>query len=133
MPQSAGFHESLESLKPDTLDRHRAIVSIMEELDAVDWYHQRVDAAGDDELKAILAHNRDEEKEHAAMLLEWLRRRDPQLDAMLRQYLFKEKAPLEVEEALDQQEAESNRGAGGGDGDGSLGIGSLRSDAGVES
>ena len=85
---SQGFHESTQQLKVETMDRHRAIVSIMEELEAVDWYDQRVDAAADDELRAILAHNRDEEKEHAAMVLEWIRRRDPKLDAMLREYLF---------------------------------------------
>ncbi len=99
MPQaSAGFHESTDVLKPETLDRHRAIVSIIEELEAVDWYDQRVDAATDDELRAILAHNRDEEKEHAAMLLEWLRRRDPQLDQQLRKYLFSKKPVLEIED-----------------------------------
>jgi hypothetical protein len=68
--QSAGFHESVDLLKPETLDRHRAIVSLMEEFEAVDWYDQRVAAATDDELRAILAHNRDEEKEHAAMTLD---------------------------------------------------------------
>ena len=97
MAQSAGFHESTDVLKPETMDRHRAIVSIMEELEAADWYDQRVDAAQDDELRAILAHNRDEEKEHAAMLLEWLRRRDPALDRMLRRYLFIDKPVLERE------------------------------------
>lgn len=102
MAQSAGFHESTDLLKPETMDRHRAIVSIMEELEAVDWYDQRVDAAQDDELRKILAHNRDEEKEHAAMLLEWLRRRDPALDEMLRKYLFIDKSPIEREEELDR-------------------------------
>lgn len=77
---SASLHEPEEKLKPGTIDRHRAIVSLMEELEAVDWYDQRVDAADDDELRAILAHNRDEEKEHACMTLEWLRRHDPKLD-----------------------------------------------------
>lgn len=123
MAQSSGsFHESTEVLKPQTMDRHRAIVSLMEELEAVDWYDQRVDAATDDELRAILAHNRDEEKEHAAMTLEWLRRRDAGWAEQLRNYLFTEKPILEVEEGID--EAESDAGEGGGDG--SLGIGSLR-------
>lgn len=121
MAQSAGFHESTDLLKPETMDRHRAIVSIMEELEAVDWYDQRVDAATDAELKAVLAHNRDEEKEHAAMTLEWLRRHDPVLDEQLRNYLFTDKPILEVEHAMEE----------GGDGeakngDGSLGIGSLK-------
>jgi ferritin-like protein len=119
---SSTFHESADELKPATKDRHRAIVSIMEELEAVDWYDQRIDAAQDDELRAILAHNRDEEKEHASMVLEWLRRRDPQLDAHLRDYLFSEGNILEREEALEKGDA-------GGAGDGSLGIGSLREGA----
>ena len=92
-----GFHEAVESLRPATLDRHRAIESIMEELEAVDWYDQRVDAAGDPELAAILAHNRDEEKEHAAMTLEWLRRHDPTLDQHLRTYLFTSGSVLAIE------------------------------------
>ncbi len=119
--QSAGFHEASEKLKAETRDRHRAIASIMEELEAVDWYDQRVDAAGDDELRAILAHNRDEEKEHAAMVLEWLRRRDPNLDLQLRNYLFVDKPVLEREMELDEAQDETPQCA-----DGSLGIGSLR-------
>jgi ferritin-like protein len=103
------------------MDRHRAIVSIMEELEAVDWYDQRVDAATDAELKAVLAHNRDEEKEHAAMTLEWLRRHDPVLDEQLRNYLFTDKPILEVEHAMEEGgDSESDSG------DGSLGIGSLK-------
>jgi hypothetical protein len=122
MAQSAGFHESTELLKPQTMDRHRAIVSIMEELEAVDWYDQRVDAAGDDELKAILAHNRDEEKEHAAMTLEWLRRHDAVWDEQLRNYLFTDKPILEVEHAAEEEPDGDSRASD----DGSLGIGSLR-------
>ena len=88
---SAGFHESEEALAPTTKDMHRAIVSLMEELEAIDWYQQRIDAAGDGELKDILRHNRDEEKEHAAMVLEWIRRRDPGFDEVLRAFLFTER------------------------------------------
>lgn len=88
---SAGFHEAAERLSAETQDRHRAIVSIMEELEAVDWYNQRVDACKDPELRAILEHNRDEEKEHAAMVLEWIRRRDPRMDHELRDWLFTDK------------------------------------------
>ncbi len=84
-----GFHEPLEKLSEATQDMHRAIVSLMEELEAVDWYNQRVDACADAELKRILAHNRDEEKEHAAMMLEWIRRRDPAFDHQLKVSLFK--------------------------------------------
>jgi ferritin-like protein len=83
-----GYHEPLAELSDDTRDMHRAIVSLMEELEAVDWYNQRVDACKDTELKAVLAHNRDEEKEHASMLLEWIRRQDPTFDKELRDYLF---------------------------------------------
>lgn len=85
-----GYHESIEKLSAETMDMHRAITSLMEELEAVDWYNQRVDAATDSELKRILVHNRDEEKEHAAMVLEWIRRRDPKLDQELREVLFKD-------------------------------------------
>ena len=118
---STTFHENQDDLEPETKDRHRAIVSLMEELEAVDWYDQRIDAAQDQELKAILAHHRDEEKEHAAMLLEWLRRRDPSLDRQLRAYLFIENGVLEREAEDDPAEAKAPSSA-----DGSLGIGSLR-------
>jgi len=86
-----GYHEPVEELKPETRDMHRAIVSLMEELEAVDWYNQRMDACSDPELRAILEHNRDEEKEHAAMVLEWIRRRDPVFDKELRDWLFTDK------------------------------------------
>jgi hypothetical protein len=83
-----GYHEPIGELSNATRDMHRAILSLMEELEAVDWYNQRVDACQDQELKAILAHNRDEEKEHAAMVLEWIRRRDGTFDHELRDWLF---------------------------------------------
>lgn len=85
-----GYHEPIAELTDKTRDMHRAIVSLMEELEAVDWYNQRVDACQDRELKAILAHNRDEEKEHAAMVLEWIRRNDPAFSRELKDYLFKD-------------------------------------------
>ena len=87
-----GYHEPVEQLSVETRDMHRAIVSLMEELEAVDWYNQRVDACSHPELKAVLAHNRDEEKEHASMVLEWIRRRDPSFDKELRDYLFTDKS-----------------------------------------
>jgi len=86
-----GYHEPVEALSAETRDMHRAITSLMEELEAVDWYNQRMDACKDRELRAILQHNRDEEKEHAAMVLEWIRRRDPTFDKELRDYLFTDK------------------------------------------
>ncbi len=86
-----GYHEPIAELSDDTRDMHRAITSLMEELEAVDWYNQRVDACADTELKAIPAHNRVEEKEHAAMVLEWIRRQDPVLDKELKEFLFTDK------------------------------------------
>ncbi len=86
-----GYHEPVDELSDDTRDMHRAIVSLMEELEAVDWYNQRIDVCKDEELRAILAHNRDEEKEHAAMMLEWIRRKDPKFNHELKDYLFTEK------------------------------------------
>ncbi|MGQ9424947.1 encapsulin-associated ferritin-like protein [Gilvimarinus sp. F26214L] len=85
---SEGYHEPINELSDQTRDMHRALVSLQEELEAADWYNQRVEACKDPELKAILVHNRDEEKEHAAMTLEWIRRRDPVFDKELREYLF---------------------------------------------
>jgi hypothetical protein len=117
---SEGFHEAADKLTPATTDLHRAIVSLMEEFEAVDWYQQRVDATGDDELRAILAHNRDEEKEHAAMVLEWIRRRDPKLDAMLREYLFTSGSIVRQEAAATAKNGASASGAT------SATIGSLR-------
>jgi ferritin-like protein len=83
-----GYHEPVNELTQETRDMHRAIESLMEELEAVDWYQQRIDVCKDKELRAILIHNRDEEKEHAAMVLEWIRRRDAKFDKELREYLF---------------------------------------------
>ena len=120
---SEGLHEPAESLDAETIDRHRAIVSLMEELEAVDWYDQRVVATADARLAEVLAHNRDEEKEHAAMTLEWLRRRDPVLDEQLRAYLFTDGDIVAVEEedhgeprtelaASDEDASEPEPGAG---------------------
>ena len=83
------WHEPYESLSPTTRDMHRAIVSLMEELEAVDWYQQRADVTHDAELKAVIEHNRDEEIEHASMTLEWIRRKNPVFDKELREALFK--------------------------------------------
>jgi ferritin-like protein len=116
-----GFHEQAELLTAETKDMHRAILSLMEELEAVDWYQQRVDAATNEELRAILAHNRDEEKEHASMVLEWIRRRDPAFDVQLRKYLFTSDAIAGREE-----ESKSEPAAGKGNAAASAGIGSLR-------
>jgi uncharacterized protein len=113
-----GYHEDSGRLSARTRDMHRAIITLMEELEAVDWYDQRIDATEDPELRAILVHNRDEEKEHAAMVLEWLRRRDPEIDRFLRQYLFTEGSIVGLEEEAEESAP--------GNGAGSLGIGGLR-------
>jgi ferritin-like protein len=128
MASSAGLHEPSDSLSPEVIDRHRAIVSLGEELEAIDWYDQRVNATSDASLAAVLAHNRDEEKEHASMTLEWLRRRDPVFDQHLRTYLFTELPVTEVEA---EAEAAGGSSEAEPDGmarptDGSLGIGSLK-------
>lgn len=123
-----GLHEERSELDDATVDRHRAIRSIMEELEAVDWYDQRVAATRDPELAAVLAHNRDEEKEHAAMTLEWLRRRDPVLDRHLRTYLFTTGSILAIEDAAEHDGGDGGEGGDGpgdGTGSGDLGIGAL--------
>jgi ferritin-like protein len=123
MANSEGLHENEALLRPETIDRHRAFTSLQEELEAADWYDQRVDATGDEELGKILAHNRDEEKEHAMMLLEWLRRHDPTLDAHMRTYLFTE-GPITEIEALAQGSG-GVEGSSGSDEPGSLGLGGM--------
>jgi len=115
---STTLHESEESLNPELIDRHRAIASLMEELEAADWYDQRVHACSNAELRSILEHNRDEEKEHAAMVLEWLRRNDPVLDKHLKRFLFTEGPIAGREEAATSKTAERSSD--------SLSIGSLR-------
>jgi len=117
---SENLHEDATAIGAEIIDKHRAIASLMEEMEAVDWYDQRVAATADEELKTILAHNRDEEKEHAAMVLEWLRRHDPALDANLRKYLFTEE-PLAMLVAGEKAEPPSPVAP-----EGHLGIGDLR-------
>lgn len=122
---SESYHEPVELLSQQTKDMHRAIVSLMEELEAVDWYQQRAEACGDPELRDILLHNRDEEIEHAMMVLEWLRRRHPKFGSEAKTYLFTDVPITEIEEVEEVAEGglgESRPAAG----QGSLGIGSLR-------
>ena len=127
---SESLHESAEVIGAATVDTHRAIVSLMEELEAVDWYNQRAKATSNPDLRAILEHNRDEEKEHAAMALEWLRRNDPKLAQHLKTFLFTEGPITEIEAEMVQGEASGETGGasepGAAASDGSLGIGSLR-------
>jgi ferritin-like protein len=98
-----GLHEAGEELSARTKDMHRALQSMVEELEAVDWYNQRIDACDDPELRAILQHNADEEKEHAAMLLEWIRRRDETFTRQLKSYLYTQKPIVEIEEELEHR------------------------------
>ena len=122
------LHEDPEKLGASVTDQHRAIASIMEELEAVDWYNQRAKATADADLRAILEHNRDEEKEHAAMTLEWLRRRDPALSRHLKTFLFSNGQVTGIEATMDAAgDADAPGPAPTGD---SLGIGSLRGEVG---
>jgi len=85
------YHEPAEDLPDATRDMHRALESLKEEIEAIDWYNQRIEGSKDEDLKAVLAHNRDEEKEHAAMLLEWIRRKDGVFTKELKDWLFSDK------------------------------------------
>jgi ferritin-like protein len=105
---STTFHEPLEQLKPETPNLHRALISLIEELEAIDWYRQRADACSEDQLKAILEHNLNEEIEHAAMVLEWLRRHVPKMDEALKTYLFTTGDVTKREEAVTEGEAGEN-------------------------
>ena len=104
MAASTELHESPESLSTETINFHRAIVSLQEELEAVDWYRQRAQACDDPELRDILLHNMREEMEHAAMVLEWMRRHDADLDQRLRTYLFTTGRVTEIEEEEEEQD-----------------------------
>lgn len=125
------YHEPLEQVSETTRDLHRAISSLMEELEAIDWYQQRAGATQDPELRAILEHNRDEETEHAMMVLEWIRRNNPVFEENVKTYLSKT-GPITELEAADKGEggegAKPDAGAqrSTSRNDGSLGIGSLK-------
>ncbi len=133
MANSVGFHEAEEKLPPHTQDNHRAYTSMQEELEAADWYDQRVAAATDSDLKAILAHNRNEEIEHFVMLLEWFRRRDPKLSGELEKRLFSTTSIVAQEQAEkgDTVGAKEPTGRPSPGGATSLGIGSLKGGQGL--
>ncbi|MBN8873323.1 MAG: ferritin [Rhodospirillales bacterium] len=128
------LHEDASILGPEILDRHRAISTVMEELEAIDWYDQRIKASSNAQLRAILTHNRNEETEHASMILEWLRRHDPEFDKHMRRFLFTSGPIHDIAEAAEgddsmpplPQERNGAAASNGASGDGSLGIGSLR-------
>ena len=121
---SESLHEPIELLSEDTKNQHRAIVSLMEELEAVDWYQQRAEACTDPELKAVLIHNKNEEVEHAMMTLEWLRRKVPVFAENIGTYIGSTGPIVNVEQGA------TGHGAGGGaeapSSSVSLGIGSLK-------
>ena len=96
------YEESSKDLTEETLDLHRAWMSIKEELEAMDWYQQRIDATDDLQLRAILIHNRDEEKEHASMLLEWVRRNDEAFAKEMKTFLFTGEKPIVDEDVASQ-------------------------------
>jgi ferritin-like protein len=130
------YHEPLELVSEPTRDLHRAISSLMEELEAIDWYQQRAGATQDPELRAVLEHNRDEETEHAMMVLEWIRRNNPVFDENVKTYLMKQGPITGIEAAAENnggaEDAEPGPGVKGTTtgtprgADGSLGIGSLK-------
>lgn len=113
------YHEPLDLLSGETRDMHRAIVSLMEELEAIDWYQQRADACADPQLQAVLLHNKDEEIEHAAMLMEWIRRHSEPFDVMMRTYLFSEAPIVGIEKS-------AGAGAAAATPADSLGIGTMK-------
>jgi ferritin-like protein len=116
---SVGYHEPLELLSGETRETHRAIVSLMEELEAIDWYQQRADACSDPVLKDVLLHNKNEEIEHAMMVLEWIRRHHDQFDLMMKRYLFTEQPIVGIEKGAVESGPAPSAVA-------TLGIGSLK-------
>lgn len=124
---SETYHES--ELSEGTRDIHRALASLREELDAIDWYQQRIDATSDRELAAVLAHNRDEEIEHAAMVLEWIRRKAPVFDRVLKTYLFTEAPIVQIEEGAEADEVPARPAVNGRSERTSPSVGSLIDDS----
>jgi len=118
---SVDYHEPVEALDESTKDLSRALNSLKEEIEAVIWYHQRVAASNDESLKAILAHNRDEEIEHACMALEWIRRNMSVWDEQLRTYLFTEAPVTQIEDSNESPDAPASPKSGAG-----LSIGSMK-------
>ncbi len=123
------YHEPREQLPAEIVDHHRAIASLIEELEAVQWYHERAAGTQDASLRDVLIHNRNEEIEHAMMNLEWLRRNFAEFDAQMRTYLFTSAPITEVEEAAESDDGGEGGGKDGAGGDGAAGglnIGSTR-------
>ena len=108
---SETYHEPIELLSEETRNMHRAIVSLKEELEAVDWYQQRAEACSDDELRGVLVHNKNEEIEHAMMNLEWIRRHSEVFDANIKKYINAQGPILAVEKQQTAGEAKAEGGA----------------------
>jgi ferritin-like protein len=125
---SESLHEAPELISEDTKNMHRAIVTLIEELEAVDWYQQRADACSDKELREVILHNKNEEIEHATMTLEWLRRHSPVFDEHLRTYLFSDKPIVGIEHDIGAEDTGKDDPVPGKAAatPGSLGIGSLK-------
>jgi ferritin-like protein len=121
---SESLHEPVELLSESTKNLHRAIISLIEELEAVDWYQQRAEACTDDDLRAVLVHNKNEEIEHAMMNLEWIRRHSAVFDANIGTYL-NSKGPITEVEKRAEASGPGGRGPSASTGP-SLGIGSLK-------
>ena len=122
---SESYHEPIELLSEETKNTHRAIVSLKEELEAIDWYQQRAEACTDPELRAVLIHNKNEEVEHAMMTLEWLRRNVPVFDTNIDMYL-KSSGPITEVEKNATSGGEGSSKKGSSISSPSLGIGSLK-------
>jgi len=113
------YHEPLDLLTEETRNMHRAIVSLREELEAIDWYQQRADACSESRLTDVLLHNKNEEIEHAAMLMEWIRRHNDHFDEMMRKYLFTEPPITGIENAAKTPDAVASAAE-------TLGIGTMK-------
>jgi hypothetical protein len=101
------YHEPVEELSAKDRDYSRILESLKEEIEAINWYHQRLTSTKDETVRKIVEHNRNEEMEHAAMLLEWLRRNMPGWNEALKTYLFTEEPITEIEESIKSEESES--------------------------
>ena len=124
---SESYHEPVELLSEDTKNMHRALVSLREELEAVDWYQQRAEACTDTDLAAVLTHNKNEEIEHAIMTLEWIRRQSSEFDENLATYLRADGPITQIEAAAEGKATAANGATAAPSSEAtSLGIGGLR-------
>lgn len=118
------FYVPYSELSAEARTFDNAIASLMEELEATNYYNQRADVATDESLREIMIHNRNEEIEHVAMLVEWFRRNSPEFEEELRTYLFTDAPITEVEESATGGGETADGGKSSGTA--SLGLGSFR-------